>query len=92
MDLKSNDCDMKIFLHLRKFKSILLPFRLKKNTYIKLYKGNSTYAVVRNEMEKQISEFQNTDLGVQRQAIQHHLAECSHPTLVFFSSALHYRQ
>lgn len=60
---------MKIFLHLRKFKSILLPFTLKKNTYIKLYKGNSTYAVVRNEMEKQISEFQNTDLGVQRRAI-----------------------
>lgn len=62
---------MKIFLHLTKnqFKSILLPFRLKKNTYIKHCKGNSTYAVIRKEMEKQISEFQSTDLGVQRQAI-----------------------
>lgn len=37
-------------------------------------------AIIKNKTERQTGEFESTDLGVQGQAIQHHLAECSHPS------------
>lgn len=45
--------------------------------------------VIKNKLEKQVGESESTDLSFQRQAIQHHLAECSRCTLVGFFSYLY---
>ena len=90
---KSDDYDMKIFLHLRNFNLILLLSRLKKRipTYNSTNAGLYMQAAIKSTTESRLVNLKARIFGVRPFGIIL-LSACVHPTSVFFPSALYYRQ